>query len=84
MFALLYSLLVETLYILTFKYRRPIYMWLYSRMNNHSDLSDTNGAVESHVALHRRCTDSNASTVLSATSGTTIYSVTLDRPANVA
>jgi hypothetical protein len=62
----------------------PIYMWLQSRMNNHSDLSDTNGEDESRVALHRRCTDSNASTVLSATSGTTIYSVASHRPTNVA
>jgi hypothetical protein len=59
-------------------------MWLQSTMNNHSDLSDTNGEDESRVALHRRCTDSNASTVLFATSGTTIYSVASLRPASVA
>jgi hypothetical protein len=59
-------------------------MWLHSRMNNHSDLSDTNGEDESRVALHRRCTDSNTSMVLSATSETTIYSVASHRPASIA
>jgi hypothetical protein len=59
-------------------------MWLQCRMNNHSDLSVTNGEDESRVALRRRCTDSNVSMVLSTTSGTTIYSVASHRPASVA
>jgi hypothetical protein len=49
---LLYSFLFQTLYILIFKYLRHIYMWLQSRMNNRSDLSDANGEDESRVALH--------------------------------
>jgi hypothetical protein len=45
--------------------------------------SDTNDEDESHAALHSRCTDSNAATVLSTSSGTTIYSVTLHRSASI-
>jgi hypothetical protein len=59
-------------------------MYLRSRMSVHSNFSDTNGEDESHAALHRSCTDSNASTVLSTSSGTTIYSVTSHRSSSVA
>jgi hypothetical protein len=58
-------------------------MYLRSRMSVHSYFSDTNDEDESHAALHSRCTDSNAATVLSTSSGTTIYSVTLHRSASI-